>query len=165
MNVANMIRKQLVDAEAAMNVEYQEAKSMLERRYIDGVAAEAAQARINRRLGADEASALRAMQEHFESVIQRERADAARARAEAEPNRMMGEELAMQNKRVVIMTELLEKVHSSTAPREVVEAQRGVEPCERGGLERRGVEPCGCGGLERRGIEPCGCGSVECGSR
>ena len=102
-----MMRRQLDDARVAMTMEINEAKSLLDQRYKDGAAAGAAQAHMNQRSGRDEASALRAMQAHYEALIAQERLHVAEARALAEPNERLQEELATQNKRVALMTELL----------------------------------------------------------
>ena len=145
-----------MDAEVSMTLEMKEVDAILAQRYKDGVAAEAAQVQMNRRSGAEEASALRAVQDQLESMVRQERAKANRAQAFVEARGVAEQELAVQNQRVVLMTEIMEqeRFFSSTTRRAAeVCAMRGIGPCDFERRSKRGTGPCGIVGVWSRSCE------------
>jgi len=89
------MRKQVMDAEMAVHARSREVQSLLDQRYNDGVASEAALARINRPMEGEETAQLCAMYDRLEVAVRGERHEEALARAVAVPLHVMEEELVV----------------------------------------------------------------------
>ena len=97
MAVANATRVYIQDSEIVMSQHAQEVQSSLDRRYNEGIAAEAALAQMNRSVGFDEAAEFRATYQRLEAAVHGEHAEEALARVVVAPFRSAEEELARQN--------------------------------------------------------------------
>ena len=84
-----------------MSQHAQEVQSSLDRRYNEGIAAEAALAQMNRSVGFDEAAELRAMYQRVEVAARGEHEEQALARAVMAPLHPVEEELARQNEQLL----------------------------------------------------------------
>ena len=164
VQIAEDTRRQLMDAEVSMALEMKEVDAILAQRYKDGVAAEAAQVQMNLRSGVEEASALRAVQDQLESMVQQERAKANRAQAFVEARGVAGQVGSAKSTCCSHDRDRGARTSSSSTTRRAVEvcALRGIGSCDFERRAKRGTGPCGIVGVRSRSRE-CGWRSrIEC---